>query len=650
MKKVYILLVFITAILQGQGDTLWTKELPYQNPTDLINTNDGGFAMLFNNETTSLVKMDSMGNEEWIKSYGGEYGTALYQTYDGGYAIGGHKDGDFWLIRADAYGDTIWTNTYGGSGYDFCYELLQTYDGGFALLGNEQSFSEGNDNAWLVKTSSNGDTLWSKIYGGIRGNEFIQDSDSGFVITGRTSDYDSIIIKKDKNGDNVWNNNYSQGIDNQLFAIVNAHDYGYVAAGTWDFGAEPSYVRLLKVDSIGYEIWDLDFGDSGWNTPRDIIKTIDNGFLIFASKSDNSIDAPWVIKTDTNGILQWEKIYENLNSPGSEGCKLVETSDGNYVFSLENPTMLIKVSSAFAIPEIEDIADIELLEDSPTTVPVNVSGGTDFIFYVESDTSAVPVYMDENSIAIGLQVNWSGSGNITLIITNEYELSDTTSFQVTVLPVNDAPQDFNLVFPTTTDTIQINTDTDETIPFYWEESVDVDSDVNYLTTVTLDYFGDIFIQEYESDTSAVSISGYEWAILMTNQNLERWTLQYSVKASDEEYEILKEGEFVFKNTSLSIDENISPLAFSLHQNYPNPFNPITTLKYDLPEDSFVDITIYDMLGNVVNNLINQNQNSGYKSIQWDATNNIGQPVSAGLYLYTIQVGDYTQTKKMVLLK
>ena len=74
------------------------------------------------------------------------------------------------------------------------------------------------------------------------------------------------------------------------------------------------------------------------------------------------------------------------------------------------------------------------------------------------------------------------------------------------------------------------------------------------------------------------------------------------------------------------------------------------MRYELPEDSFVDVTIYDMLGNVVSNLINANQSSGYKSIQWDATNNQGEPVSAGVYLYKIQAGDFVDTKKMILLK
>jgi hypothetical protein len=93
-----------------------------------------------------------------------------------------------------------------------------------------------------------------------------------------------------------------------------------------------------------------------------------------------------------------------------------------------------------------------------------------------------------------------------------------------------------------------------------------------------------------------------------------------------------------------------PETFKLSQNYPNPFNPVTSLRYDLPEDGLVNITVYDMMGRVVKTLVNSSQNAGYKSVQWNATNDRNEPVSAGLYLYTIQAGDFRQTKKMVLLK
>jgi len=100
----------------------------------------------------------------------------------------------------------------------------------------------------------------------------------------------------------------------------------------------------------------------------------------------------------------------------------------------------------------------------------------------------------------------------------------------------------------------------------------------------------------------------------------------------------------------SKDAAIITKYFSLSQNYPNPFNPVTTLYYNLPEESFVNITIYDLMGNTVKEIVNQVETSGFKSVQWNATNDRNEPVSAGLYLYTIQAGEFRQTKKMVLLK
>jgi len=93
-----------------------------------------------------------------------------------------------------------------------------------------------------------------------------------------------------------------------------------------------------------------------------------------------------------------------------------------------------------------------------------------------------------------------------------------------------------------------------------------------------------------------------------------------------------------------------PMKYILKDNYPNPFNPTTTLHYDLPEDALVNITIYDMMGRQVKTLINQTKNAGYKSVIWDATNDYGKPVSAGIYLYQIQSNGFIQTRKMLLLK
>ena len=104
------------------------------------------------------------------------------------------------------------------------------------------------------------------------------------------------------------------------------------------------------------------------------------------------------------------------------------------------------------------------------------------------------------------------------------------------------------------------------------------------------------------------------------------------------------------DSSLSLSPDIIPLIFALHQNYPNPFNPITSLRYDLPVQAQVTLTVYDLMGREVTQLINTVQDAGFRSVQWDATNSFGKPVSAGVYLYQIRAGEFVQTRKMVLLK
>ena len=93
-----------------------------------------------------------------------------------------------------------------------------------------------------------------------------------------------------------------------------------------------------------------------------------------------------------------------------------------------------------------------------------------------------------------------------------------------------------------------------------------------------------------------------------------------------------------------------PNYFKLNQNYPNPFNPYTQINYQLPEENYVNIVIYDILGHEVKVLVNTKQNAGYKSVKWDATNNLGKQVPAGMYIYTIKSGEFTKAKKMMLLK
>ena len=109
-------------------------------------------------------------------------------------------------------------------------------------------------------------------------------------------------------------------------------------------------------------------------------------------------------------------------------------------------------------------------------------------------------------------------------------------------------------------------------------------------------------------------------------------------------------QLTVETANVGLDQSTIPLVFSLGQNYPNPFNPITQIRYGLPKDAMVNITLYDIMGRTIRTLVKSRQTAGYRSIQWNGTNDKGKSVSAGMYFYSIQAGEFRQTKKMVLLK
>ena len=326
------------------------------------------------------------------------------------------------------------------------------------------------------------------------------------------------------------------------------------------------------------------------------------------------------------------------------------TDDSNL---LDTASFVLTVASVNDPPTIAVVDDVTMEEDGSASVFLNVRDidSDDLIYNFYSNPPIFVFTLIDDSLFISPVLNWNGQANLTIFV-SDGEDSDNISLAITVTPVNDPPSEFYLISPTVLDTFQISTATDETIPFTWESSYDVDSDVTYKLTVTLDYPGNVYTQDYQNIAdSSTSISAYEYAAFMTDLSLSQWNIDYVIEASDEEYTVISQvGEFVLNNTLLSTDSEIIPEVFALHQNYPNPFNPITSLRYDLPEGELVNITIYDMMGRVVNTLINDSQTAGYKSIQWNATNDRNESVSAGLYLYTIQAGEFRQTKKMMLLK
>ena len=104
------------------------------------------------------------------------------------------------------------------------------------------------------------------------------------------------------------------------------------------------------------------------------------------------------------------------------------------------------------------------------------------------------------------------------------------------------------------------------------------------------------------------------------------------------------------NSSLTSTDELIPRSFTLYQNYPNPFNPSTTIKYTLDDDSYVNVSIYDIKGELVKTLFNGYQNKGNKSVVWNSVNNENELMPGGLYIYSVKTENSIYSKKMMLLK
>src|SRR3990172_2192199 len=220
-------------------------------------------------EDAYLIKTDASGNSLWTKTFGGityDVGNSVRQTTDGGYIIAGTTysfgvgNYDVYLIKTDANGNTLWTKTFGGTSSDEGYSAQQTTDGGFVITGYTGSFGAGNADVYLIKTNGSGDTLWTKTFGGIGidyGLSAQQTTDGGYVIAGVTQSFgagidDVYLIKTDGNGDTLWTKIFGGTDIDEGYSVQQTTDGGFVITGyTGSFGAGNADVYLIKTDANG---------------------------------------------------------------------------------------------------------------------------------------------------------------------------------------------------------------------------------------------------------------------------------------------------------------------------------------------------------------------------------------------------------------
>jgi hypothetical protein len=195
-----------------------------------------------------LLKLDSMGQIKFQTTFGNannDIGKSVIQLIDSSYIMVGYTNSigfggyDIFLVKADKYGALVWQKTIGGTDWDFANSLQQTSDGGFIIAGSTYSYGYGNEDGYVVKTDANGNITWSKTFGGANDDEFksvIQTADGGYALCGSTKSYgdingDAWVFKLLANGDSAWSKIYGGVKEDFANKIIQVQSSDIVVAG-----------------------------------------------------------------------------------------------------------------------------------------------------------------------------------------------------------------------------------------------------------------------------------------------------------------------------------------------------------------------------------------------------------------------------------
>jgi hypothetical protein len=384
-------------------DTMWTRTYGGTGDEwarDIIQTTDGGYVIAgFTNslgsggEDAYVLKIDSAGDVVWSTTIGGAAEDRVYaldETNDGGFIAAGrtHSFGldsaDFYLVKLNGIGDTLWTRTYGGTGMERAYAVQQTRDEGYIIAGYTTSFGAGLEDFYLVKTDSNGDTLWTRTYGGV-GTDWAysacQTDDGGYILAGYTTpseygDASVYLVKTDQAGDTLWTRAIRRNPTfyfDMAYYIQQTTDGGYIFAGQTPDGGTISTADILigKTDSQGNVEWIRNFGGNDDEDQAFQIKQTPDGCYIFVGYTycwgAGSMDV-YLVKLDSSGTMLWSRTCGGISN--DNGYAVRWTTDGGYViagytysFGAGNSDMWVIKTCPDAHPEIEVSTTLLNFED-----------------------------------------------------------------------------------------------------------------------------------------------------------------------------------------------------------------------------------------------------------------------------------------------
>lgn len=293
------------------------------------------------NSDAWLIRLNKNGDTVWTKTYGSiddEFAEGVLQTKDGGFIFAGGTKSfdtgktDVWIVRTNKFGDTLWTRTFGGTNDDWGEEIRQTSDGGFVIPGWTTS-SRGDYDALLIKLDKNGNVEWSRIYGGTKmdaAKSVIPLSD-GYIVAGVTKsfgagDADAWIIRTTLSGDTVWTRTFGGPLYDMPFCIIQTSSKDFAFTGrTYSYGHLDGNVWLQIVNSQGDSLLSKTYGGKDYEVATFIQQTSDKGFILSGiSKSFGAgkFDA-YIIKTNRLCDTLWTQAFGGVLDDHSYTVKQV---------------------------------------------------------------------------------------------------------------------------------------------------------------------------------------------------------------------------------------------------------------------------------------------------------------------------------------
>jgi hypothetical protein len=373
----FFLLVFPVFKVQGQSpDSLWMfnyggsdNEIGF----DAIEGADGIYYVIGKSRSSGnggydayMIKLDNNGGVIWEKTYGGqqdEQVVSVCPALYGGFVMTGYTAtnsqglSDIWILAVSEDGDSLWSKQYGGLSSDQGYCIRPDYDQGYIMTARMSVYTMG-DQLCLMKLTATGDTIWTKTYGGPNqdyGQAVAQATDGGYIIAGRTySSYtpesgDAWALKTDNSGDTLWTRKYGGNDEDMFYAVAETGD-GYVFAGqTRSFGNGVIDVYVVRTDYDGDTLWTRAFGGPGADYAYSIAKADDDNFIITGySDSFTGSNDVYMLKIDGSGNLLWEDHYgDATDGEIMYGCST--TSDGGFIVTGKKDYYTLLQDDLFAL-------------------------------------------------------------------------------------------------------------------------------------------------------------------------------------------------------------------------------------------------------------------------------------------------------------